>query len=340
MTMRWLLGLLLVIGIAGITDPAPAAKWAGGCPKVKQTLAKVGRGPAGAPYAISKLYEHVGHEMTFYLKDFYVNRYGGFSTDPGGNTVQFTFTPIGGDPIALPPFAVTATTPSTLTFTVPDSRPSIGRLVVGPATITVKRGTTPLFEAFRQLILPPMNDVQTLVAQGASVEALAAIDRKGAVWIPLDFNGYGQNGESLPQCPTLLTPVTAFAVDFSLKKGDGEALPYLSFGHLKKNRIFLGDYVVFGLNMYGNRLQTALDVTPAGGNEVVLCALNDALQLVLMFQLQNPALGDRSSLLEIVRDGSPIKVKMENVSLDPDVADRLEHAPYDSNHLPCYPAEP
>jgi hypothetical protein len=212
--------------------------------------------------------------------------------------------------------------------------------VVGPATITVKRGENLLFNAYRQLILPPMQDVQTLVTQGTSVEVLAALDPKGAVWIPLDFNGYGQNGESLPQCPTLLTPVTAFAVDFSLKKGDDEALPYLSFGQLKKNRIFLGDYLVFGLNMYGNKLATALDVTPAGGNEVVLCALNDALQLVLMFQLQNPALGDRSTLLDVVRDGSPIKVKMENVSLDPQVADRLERATYDSNHLPCYPAEP
>jgi hypothetical protein len=337
MPTRLLLTLLLAFLVA---DPAAAAKWAGGCPRVKQKLAKVGRGSGGLPYAISKLYEHVGHEMTFYLKDTHVERYGGFSTEPGGNTVQFTFTPIDGDPIALPPFAVTATTPSTLTFTVPDSRPIIGRLLAGPATITVKRGDFHLFDAFRQLILPPMNDVQTLVTQGASVEALAAMDAKGQVWIPLDFNGYGQNGESLPQCPTLLTPVTAFAVDFSLRKGDDEALPYVSFGQLKRNRVFLGDYVVFGLNMYGNKLMTTLDVTPATGNEVVLCALNDALQLVVMFQLQNPALGDRSSLLEIARDGSPIKVKMENVSLDPAVAAKLESAPYDSSHLPCYPAEP
>ena len=72
----------------------------------------------------------------------------------------------------------------------------------------------------------------------------------------------------------------------------------------------------------------------------MLCGLNDALQLVVMFQLKNPALGDKSTLLELARDGSPINVKMENVSLDPDVAAKLEAAEYDSAHLPCYPAEP
>jgi hypothetical protein len=117
-------------------------------------------------------------------------------------------------------------------------------------------------------------------------------------------------------------------------------LPYVSFGQLKNNRLFLGDYVVFGLNMYGNKLQTKLDPSPGTGHEVVLCGLNDALQLVVMFQLKNPALGDKSTLLELARDGSPIIVKMENVTLDPQVAAKLESAEYDSAHLPCYPAEP
>ena len=173
------------------------------------------------------------------------------------------FTPINGDPVALPPIAVTATTPASLTFTMPDSRTSLGRLLAGPAAITVKRGNVTLFTANRQTILPPMNDVQALVNQGSSVEVLAAMDRGGRLWIPLDFNGFGQNGESLPQCPTVLTPVTAFAIDFSLRKGDDQALPYVSFGQLKHNRLFLGDYVVFGLNMYGNKLQTKLDPSPA-----------------------------------------------------------------------------
>ena len=337
MAKRSLLALAVAL-LMGLTDPAAAAKWEGGCPKVKQKLAKVGRGHYGTPYALSRLFEHVGHETTFYLREKDVERYGGFSIEPGGNSVQFTFTPIDGDPIALPPVAVTATTPSTLTFTVPDSRPIIGRLLAGPARITVKRGELVLFEAWRQLILPPMNDVKDLVTDGYYVDVFAAMDKGARLYIPVDFIGFGQGSEGLPACPTPLTPVTPFAVDFSLKKGD--VLPYIPFGHLKKNRVFLGDYVVFGLNMYGNKLPTVLDVSPSGGKEVVLCGLNDALQLVLMFQLSNPALGDKSSLLELARDGSPLVVKMHNVSLVPEVAERLANAVYDSNHLACYPPAP
>ena len=336
--LRFVAALLLTLAIA---DPAGAAKWAGGCPKVKQKLWTVGHGNVTA-YTISKLFEHVGHDVTFYLRDFDVTRTGGFSTDPDGNTVQVTFTPLFADPIPLPPFTATGTTHSTLTFKIPDSRDSIGRLLVGYATIAVSRGTYPLFETkrYRQLILPPMNDVHALTTAGTSVEVYAVIDKGARVWLPLDFNGFGQNGEPLPACPTVLTPVTPFAVDFSLKKGDDQALPYVNFGQLKKNRIFLGDYLVFGLNMYGNKLQTNLDVSPSAGKEVVLCGLNDALQLVIMFQLQNPALGSNSELLDLVRDASPLTIKIENVSLDPEVAERLQSAAYDSSHLACYPPEP
>ena len=337
MTMRCLVALAITLMLA---DPAAAAKWAGGCPKVKQKLSAIGKGPAGQVRGISRYYEHVGHEVTHYLKDKWVERYGGFSTEPGGNTVEMIFTPIDGDPIALPPFAVTATTPSTLTFTIPDSTPIIGRPLAGPATIRVKRGEQHLYDAFRQVILPPMNDVHALVQQGTAIEVLATMDRTGRVWVPLDFNGYGQGGEQLPECPTELTPVTPFAVDFSLKNGDDQALPYLNFGNLKKNAVFLGDYVVFGLNMYGNKLLAALDVTPATGKEFVVCAKNDALQLVIRFEPASAALSNNSLLIEQARDGSPLVVKIENVSLDPEVAEHLAAATYDSGHLPCYPVEP
>jgi hypothetical protein len=328
--------LLLTTFLAG---PASAAKWAGGCPKVVQRLVRVGTGYAG-PYAISRYFEHVGHDLTFYLKDTDVTRTGGFSTAPGGNTLQVTFTPFLGTPIALPPVQVTATTSSTLTITVPDSRPIIGRLLVGPARFKVTRGTTVLFEAYTQLILPPMNDVQALMTAGTDVEVLATLQKGSRLWIPLDFNGFGTGGEALPACPTELTPVTPFAVDFNMRKGDDQAFPYISLGELKKNRLYLGDYLMFGLNMYGNKLQTKLDVRPGKERSIVLCGLNDALQLVVMFGLKNKALGSKSELVDRVRDGSPVTVKIENISLDPDILDALQQADYDSAHLKCYPEEP
>ncbi len=130
MSLRWVLALVIALAFA---DPAAAAKWKGGCPKTNQKLSIVGlKGAGGTPYALSRFFEHVGHDVTFYLKDHDVQTSGGFSTDPDGNTVQVTFTPINGDPIALPPIAVTATTPATLTFTMPDSRTSARPSARGP----------------------------------------------------------------------------------------------------------------------------------------------------------------------------------------------------------------
>ncbi|MGH7893327.1 MAG: hypothetical protein ACREQL_01600 [Candidatus Binatia bacterium] len=343
MANRCLAASLIVVALAA---PAPGAKWEGGCPRVKQKLTRVGKGfsrPGGgtypAPFAISRYFEHVGHELTFYLRDYDVGHYGGFSTDPDGNTFEVTFTPVFGPEIPLPPVPVTAVSPAVLRVVVPDTRPILGRLLVGPARFVVKVGGTPFFQATRQVVLPPMNNVHALVMQGYEVEALAAMDHRGLLWIPLDFSEFGQTGSPLPECPTVLTPVTAFAVDFSLKKGDDQAIPYVSFGNLKKNRLFLGDYLLFGLNMYGNKLSTKLDVTPFAGKSVVLCGLNDALQIVVMIGLRNPAIGKGSELLPLVADGSPLSVKMENVSLDPDYQPVLSRLREDSVHLPCYPAE-
>src|SRR5262249_18995646 len=145
--------------------------------------------------------------------------------------------------IPLPPIPVTATSPTTLTVVVPDTRPILGRLVVGYASFVLKQGTATVLESRRDiLILPPMNDVASLTAQGSDVEILAAMDHSAHLWIPLGFEGFG-TGESLPACPTVLTPVTPFAVDFDLKKGDDQAFPYVSFGTLKRHKLFLGDYL-------------------------------------------------------------------------------------------------
>jgi hypothetical protein len=122
MAIRCISALVLAVVLAA---PAPAAKWAGGCPKAKMKLNRVGRSlGGGSPYAISKYFEHVGHELTFHLRSGDVTRYGGFSTEPGGNTLEVTFTPLLGTPIPLPPVQVTASSPSTLTIVVPDTRRS------------------------------------------------------------------------------------------------------------------------------------------------------------------------------------------------------------------------
>ena len=52
------------------------------------------------------------------------------------------------------------------------------------------------------------------------------------------------------------------------------------------------------------------------GNGAVLCALNDASQLLVKLPLQNPALGKGSVLIPLGRDGSPVKAKIHNISTD------------------------
>jgi hypothetical protein len=327
MAIRSVTACLLVVAL---TVPAWGAKWYGGCPRVRYKFTSLG----GGLYATSRLFEHVGHEVTYFLP------HGGLSTDPDATTIEVTFTPPEDGPrIPLPPFTVTATSPTTVTFVVPDSRPALGRLVVGHAEIAIKNGTTVLALGRRQVILPPMNDVRELVNAGYDVDVLGAMDKGGRIWVPLGFRDFGQTESPLAQCPTILTPVTAFALDASLKKGDDQLIEWVHMGQLRKNKLFLGDYLLLGDNMYGNRLQTKLNVAPTKGNGVSLCGLNDALELVVQIKATNPALTNKKSdLLPLVRDGSPVVLKLENISLDPTVAPLLEQAEYDSVGQPCYPA--
>ena len=358
MALRYLISLFLVICLA---LPVEAAKWQGGCPLVKHKLLTVGKPtskqlpfrelskmqPLRGPRARASVrgINHVGHELTIELdaKDVAKsNRAGGFSIEPNGNSVVMVFNPVGrdddyyADPIVLPPVPFTATSSTSGSFVIPDSRPLIGRLVVGPASIIVFRGETLLFDIPKTVIMPPMNDMRAIADDGYEAEMLGALDHKGNVWFPLGFSGFGENGESLPECPTVLTPVTAFAVGLSLKKDEDEALPYVSMGQLKANYLFLGDYLVFGKNFYGNKL-LQLDVQPLQGNGVVLCALNDAIQLIAKIPLQNPALGKGSALVPLVRDGSPVRAKIHNISADDYVASVLERVEADAFKSICGP---
>jgi hypothetical protein len=323
---------LLVLLLAG-SPPVGAAKWTAGCPFKQAKFKTMPVGKETRTRAISRYYEHVGHAVTYYA-------YPGtapFSTEPDGNTVEVTFTPLGGGPeIPLPPFTATATTPDAITIVIPDSRPVLGRLLVGPARIRILRDGQVVGDAIRQVILPPMNDVHALATGGTDVEALGALDRRNLLWIPLTFNGFGS--VTPPECPAEMTPIVPFALDFTLHKGDGQAIPHTSFGDLKKNKLFFGDFVLLGVNLYGQKLRDKLDPRPLHGRAVLLCALNDTLEIVVMIPLGKDADGPSSEIIPIVQDGSPVPVKMRNVTADPDVATFLAGATADSLRLPCDPA--
>jgi hypothetical protein len=293
--------------------------------------------------AFIRRFNHVGHDVTVSLGQKDVDNprnLPGFSTEPNGNSVVLVLNPVGRDktdPIVLPAVPFTATSPTLATFKVPDSRPLVGELLVGAGTLVVFRGDQLLFEIGspgKYVIMPPMNDMRALADDGYEAEILGTLDRPGNVWFPLGFSGFGENGESLPECPTVLTPVTALALSLSLKKDEDEALPYVSIGQIKANQLLLGDYMLFGQNMYGNKIGS-LDVQPLQGNGVVLCALNDAIQLLVKIPLQNPALGKGSVLIPLVRDGAPVKAKIHNISADEYVASVLERVDNDAFSATC-----
>src|SRR5262245_22865679 len=166
MAMGWLVALVVAVTLV---LPAEAAKWEGGCPAVAYKEAKIGlgyskqypfkdlmrvqpRGPWPMGSAFLKRMNHVGHDVTVTLSQKDVDNprlAGGFSTEPNGNSVVLVLNPVGRDktdPIVLPPVPFTATSPTTATFKIPDSRPLVGELLVGPGTIVVFRGQTLLFE--------------------------------------------------------------------------------------------------------------------------------------------------------------------------------------------------
>jgi hypothetical protein len=189
-------------------------------------------------------------------------------------------------------------------------------------------------ETYKLTILPPFNDIRALTEQGSDVELLATTDFTGRrMWIPFSFGGFGIGD---PMCSTLLTPITAFAVDFTLRRGEDELMPHLTFTDLKKTKLFLGDYEVWDKNLYGMKFASLKNIRHLrNGAGLAICTLNDTMDLVMMVRLQQAARGPNSEIMPIVRDGSPFTVKLRNISADPAVSAELSSITTDAFSSPC-----
>lgn len=319
--------LLLLIAPA---SPARAIKWPSDCPQSRSHLIH-----AGSRMFATSPFVHPGHEIGFFLREGEAVRRGGFSIEPDGNTVEIVFRPVGGEPIALAPFRATAVNPSALYFTFPDTREVLGRIVAGPLEITIRTGAVAR-RARRPVALPPGNDVLTMLEHGENVSALGAVDTARRLWIPLEFSGLGP-GMPMPSCPVELTQKTAFAVRLVPTLPDvDDVLPHASYTNMRKARLFFGDFLLNGINVYGEDTGSALDVRELN-RAAVICGMNDALSLVLMVRLKESALGPRSRVLPVVKDGSPLPIEMANVSGEPVVASKLATATEDSFGNRCLP---
>lgn len=324
---RRVVRVLLLAALVLPAFPPPAAlaiKWPSGCPTSRGELIR-----AGGHLYVDAPFVHPGHEMGFFLDRREIRRRGGFSLEPEGNRVQIVFRPLGGGaPIALPELAVTAASNDALYFAFPDTRAILGRVVAGPIDVLVRSGAR-VRRAHRVVALPPGNDVLTLLASGVDAIALATVDGARRLWIPLEFAGLGP-GMPMPSCPVELTQKMAFAVRLVPTEVDvDDVLPHASYSNLRQGKLYFGDFLLNGINVYGEDTGSSLDVRELN-RAAIICGLNDALSLVLMVRLNESALGPHSRILPLVRDGAPLPLELANVSGEPAIASRLARATEDS----------
>jgi hypothetical protein len=269
------LGLALMLAAM----PARAAKWRH-CPS------ELGWYPTHIG-ALSAPFIHPGRELGIFLTDREQRDSGGFSTDPGGNTIQVTFASLWGEAISLPPFTAAAVSPTTLYFTFPDTRAVFGRPLAGPVGVQVTtHGALTADVLPRNLVgLPPSTDVGSLVAGGLQQPALGTMDARGAIWIPVGFSSYGTMEKQMPMCPGTFTPLKAFAVGVTVRSTPsfsvGTTPSYPPFRALRKVDLFLGDFLVDGTNFYGTRVGNLPVFRIPRGWGIKVCGANDAVDLVL-----------------------------------------------------------
>ncbi len=278
--LRVVLASLVFSGlVCAYPSSSQAAKWRH-CPSqfgyVPSTL-----GAVSAPFV------HPGHELGVLLLPQEVASTGGFSTVPGGNIVHVTFASLFGLPIALPPIAVAAVSPATLYFTFPDTKAERGSPLAGPVHVLVTTGsqTTAEIEPRRLVGLPPSTDVGRLISGGSEQGALATMDTRGSLWIPVQFSAYGPMEKPMPMCPGTFIPLTAFNVGVTVRaipRGISDTEPsYPPFRALRRVDLFLGDFLVNGENYYGMRVGKLPVFRAPRGFGIKVCGVNDAVDLVM-----------------------------------------------------------
>ncbi len=307
------LGLMAAV-LAAV--PAFAAKWRH-CPD------QLGYYPSRLG-AVSAPFVHPGHELGIFLNAREAASTGGFSTAPEGNEIRVVFQSLFGAPIALASRWAAAVSPTTLYFTFPDTQNELGRALAGPVEVTVLTGTQTTADiAPRQLVgLPPPTDVGAIVAGAVQQRALGTMDSHGAIWVPVQFSAFGTMQKPMMMCPGTFTPRRAFGVGVTVRSQPsfviGAPPAYPPFRALRKVDVFLGDFLVNGTNFYGTSVGKLTVFRVPRGWGIKVCALNDAVDLVLRAPGWGRWARPWSTFGDWMPSSTPLAIMLSQVTAGPD----------------------
>jgi hypothetical protein len=332
---RVLRAVAVGVCLLGMLTTAHAVKWRN-CPSSQPLRMNPSKtGATNAPFV------HPGHELGIFLSLAEVHGSGGFSTEPGGNTVAIQFASLFGDPIQLPSFKVAAVSSSSLFFTFPDVRPSLGRDAAGPVEIVVRTGdqTTAHILPRDFVALPPANDVQALLQGGFEQAALATLDTQGSVWVPVQFSGLGVSNVPMPNCPMLLVPITSFTVGITVRTNPHERPPlptsYPPFRGLEGVDLFLGDLFLNTTNYYGMNVGKLRVFRIPRGWGIRICSVNDAVDIVLRARGWQRWAKPWSDFATWMPDSRPLEIVLSNLSANPPAQNPLVNAKSDALGVEC-----
>jgi len=301
-----------------------AAKWRE-CPAPSLRTYTQRRGAVTSPFV------HPGHELGIVLSEAQALATGGFSTNPGGNTVSIEFVSLFGNRIALEPIAVAAVSPSTLYFDFPDTRQILGRVLTGPVEIRVMTDgrLTAQVDPRRFVALPPAADIAQIVA-GYEQDAMAALDARGSLWIPIEFSGYGPTEVPMPNCPSQYIPLSAFAVAVDVRANGSGTQTYPPLRAARRADVYLGDFIVFGENAYGHLQSRVSFLRMPRGFGLGICAINDAVDIVLRVSGRSRWARPGSQFSQWVANSQPLRITLRDVSVEEDIKMELGTIRFDT----------
>jgi hypothetical protein len=247
---------------------------------------------------------------------------GGFSTAPDSNIVRIRFTSLFGAAIDLPAMTATAVSPGTLYLQFPDTGALLGQVLAGPISLTVMTGNNTTADILpRHLVaLPPAADVAALVDGAAQQGALGTMDTRGSIWIPIQFSSYGTMMKPMPTCPGTFTPKRSFGVGVTVRATPSfmsDAPPaYPPLRALHRIDVFLGDFLINGVNYYGMAVGKLPVFRIPRGWGIKVCGVNDAVDLVLRAAGSSRWARPWSGFAAWMPDSRPLEIVLAQTAVD------------------------